>query len=221
MGGLKKPRAVSERSRPYLPRTLGGSCRAEKRGALPGGGLRRHGGAPGVGPRRPRLLLGGGRGQPAGVRARAVGTSRRGPREYGRVGGDLAWGPVSRAGGSKVEEAATSRERFTRVGPSTVPNRRPPRGGPLRQVGASNMRVIGRRYLRKKAPVLKRVIAIGFSPPPRARAGPMNATCRSAATCALTGPGVPPTHSLSRSWRSSWPDGGGRGGSRVRVPDLL
>ena len=52
-GGLKKPRPTSERTRPYLPRTLGGSCRAEKRGALPGGGLRRHGGAPGVGPRRP------------------------------------------------------------------------------------------------------------------------------------------------------------------------
>ena len=80
----------------------------------------------------------------AGSRAEEAGYSTR-------------WGA---ARGSRVEEAATLRERVTRVGPSTVPNRRPPRGGPLRQVGASNMRVIGRRYLRKKGAVLMRVIAI-------------------------------------------------------------
>ena len=124
--GLKNPRPRSERRRPYLPRTLGGSCRAEKRGALPGGGLRRHGGAPGVGPRRPATRLGAAR-------------------------------------GSRVEEAATLRERVTRVGPSTVPNRRPPRGRPLRQVGASHIPCLGRRYSGKNAAYLKRVIAITHS----------------------------------------------------------
>ena len=103
---------------------MGDPCRAEKRGALPGGGWRRHCGAPGVGPRRPATR----------------------------------W---AAAYGSRVEEAATLRERVTRVGPSTVPNRRPPRGRPLRQVGASHIPCLGRRYSGKNAAYLKRVIAIG------------------------------------------------------------
>ena len=52
------------------------------------------------------------------------------------------------------------RERVTRVGPSTVPNRRPPRGRPLRQVGASHIPCLGRRYSGKNAAYLNRVIAI-------------------------------------------------------------
>ena len=128
MGGLKKNGQVAKVVAPTYHGPLGGSCRAEKRGALPGGGWRRHCGAPGVGPRRPATRLGAAR-------------------------------------GSRVEEAATLRERVTRVGPSTVPNRRPPRGRPLRQVGASHIPWLGRRYSGKNAAYLKRVIAIAWFAP--------------------------------------------------------
>ena len=62
MGGLKKNGQVAKVVAPTYHGPLGGSCRAEKRGALPGGGWRRHCGAPAVGPRRPATRLGAARG---------------------------------------------------------------------------------------------------------------------------------------------------------------